>query len=128
MKKILNSIGIIFSLGAIVMILNGASCSTNIIKDQVLPTTSSTYGPAAYTKEDMAQMITNFANMMVVPASSVALIFAIYGGFIYLTSAGNQEKTDSGKKTLTWAVIGLILIIISYSVVNYFLTSLFKAS
>ena len=50
-------------------------------------------------------------------AGIVAVLFIIIGGFQYMTSAGNDELAARGKKTLVNAVIGLVLIIISYIIV-----------
>ncbi len=51
----------------------------------------------------------------------VFLGLLIYGGFLYLTAAGNEEKVEQGRNTLTAAVIGLIIIMTGYSI-TYFIT------
>ncbi len=48
----------------------------------------------------------------------VSIVFIIYGGFQYITSAGNEEQAESGKKTLTNAIIGLVIVILSYTIVT----------
>lgn len=53
-------------------------------------------------------------------SGGVALIYLIWGGIQYLTAGPNEEQTKKAKATLTWAVIGLILIISSYALVKYF--------
>jgi len=35
---------------------------------------------------------------------------SIYGGFNWMTAAGNAEKVEKGKQILVWATIGLIVI------------------
>jgi uncharacterized phage-like protein YoqJ len=35
--------------------------------------------------------------------------------------SGNQEKTDTAKKQFTWAILGLLTIILSYSLVRFLL-------
>ncbi len=47
----------------------------------------------------------------------IAIAFIIYGGFQYITSRGNDEQAESGKKTLTNAIIGLVIVILSYLIV-----------
>jgi len=48
-------------------------------------------------------------------AAAIALfIMLLYGGFKYLTSAGNPESVASAQKTLTYAIIGIVLIALSY--------------
>ncbi len=54
----------------------------------------------------------------------LALVMAVYGGFQWLTAAGNKEKIDSGSKTMLWAIVGLILTLSSYLLVDTFLNFL----
>jgi hypothetical protein len=51
-------------------------------------------------------------------SGALAVLFVVIGGVMYLTSAGNQEQADKGKKTITNALIGIIIIILSYVIVN----------
>ena len=48
----------------------------------------------------------------------VALVMMVYGGFQWLTAAGNEEKIKSGTQTMLWAAIGLILVFSSYLLVS----------
>jgi amino acid transporter len=49
---------------------------------------------------------------------SLALLMFIYGGIIWMTSGGNEEKVKKGKQTLIWAVLGIVIIFTSYSILN----------
>ena len=57
-------------------------------------------------------------NILFTLSGVVAVLFIVIGGFQYMASAGNQEIADKGKKTLTYAVIGLIVIILATTIVN----------
>lgn len=48
----------------------------------------------------------------------VAVAFIIFGGYLYVTAAGNQEQTDQGKKIIMYAAVGILIIFISYAIVN----------
>jgi len=56
------------------------------------------------------------------------LVFAmvIYSAIIYLTSYGEESKIELAKKTLTWSVIGVIVIILARSVIQI-IGNLFKS-
>jgi hypothetical protein len=58
---------------------------------------------------------------------SLALAVFVYGGLIWMTAAGNTERIQKGKNTLSWAAIGLAVMFLSYSVVRYILTALTEA-
>lgn len=51
---------------------------------------------------------------------ALALGLVVYGGVVWMTSAGNQTRIDAGKKTLMWALLGLVAIFISSAVVSSF--------
>jgi hypothetical protein len=51
-------------------------------------------------------------------AFAVAVIMVIYGGFQYITSAGNEEKATDGRRTLVYALIGLVIILLSFVIVT----------
>ncbi len=51
-------------------------------------------------------------------AGIVAVIMIIIGGYQVLTAAGNDTQAANGKKTLTNAIIGLIIIILAYVIVQ----------
>ncbi|MFA5991044.1 MAG: pilin [Candidatus Doudnabacteria bacterium] len=51
-------------------------------------------------------------------AGVVAVLFVMLGGFWYLTSAGNEEMAEKGQKTLTNAIIGLVVIILAATIVR----------
>lgn len=55
----------------------------------------------------------------------VALGFVILGGYQYLTSGANEELASKGKKTLTNAIIGLIIIILSYIIITVTVNALY---
>lgn len=48
----------------------------------------------------------------------VAVIMIIYGGILYVTSAGNEDNAGKGKKIITYAIIGIVIIFISFALVN----------
>jgi hypothetical protein len=51
----------------------------------------------------------------------LAVIFAIYAGFIYVTSGGEQSKIKLAKDTLLYVVIGLVVVALSQVLVQFVL-------
>jgi len=54
----------------------------------------------------------------------LALVMFIYGGIMWMTSAGNKDRVDKAQKTIIWSILGLILIFTSYALVNFVLSAL----
>ena len=53
----------------------------------------------------------------------LAVIMIIYGGVTYVTSAGNDESVGNAKKIIMYALIGIIVILLSFVVVNTVLSA-----
>jgi hypothetical protein len=53
----------------------------------------------------------------------IAVIMIIYGGVTYVISAGNDEAIQNAKKIITYALIGIIIILLSFVIVNTILSA-----
>ena len=51
-------------------------------------------------------------------AGLLAVVFIVYAGVLMIQAQGEDEDTEKGKKILTWAVLGLLLIMLSYAIVQ----------
>jgi hypothetical protein len=51
-------------------------------------------------------------------AGMIAVLFVIIGGYQYITSSGNEEQAEKGRKTLVNAIIGIVIIVLSYVIIN----------
>jgi len=67
---------------------------------------------------DINQLIKTVINWLLAIAFGVAVLFLIIGGFQYIISAGNEEAAEKGKGTAVNALIGIVIIILSYVIVN----------
>lgn len=51
----------------------------------------------------------------------VAVIMLIYGGLRYVMSGGDSKKVTDAKNTILYAIIGLIIAVLAYAIVNFVL-------
>lgn len=49
----------------------------------------------------------------------VALVFIILGGIRYITSGGDPKQASAARQIITYALIGLVLILLSIAIVNF---------
>ncbi|MBT4723166.1 TrbC/VirB2 family protein [Candidatus Falkowbacteria bacterium] len=54
----------------------------------------------------------------------IALSLVLYGGFLYMTAGGQQDKVDKAKKVLINAAIGLVIILSAYAITAFIFDSL----
>lgn len=59
-------------------------------------------------------------------AGLVAVAFVVYGGFMYMTSQGEPDKTSKAKNTLLNSLIGLTIAIMATVIVSFVGSSLQK--
>jgi len=55
----------------------------------------------------------------------IAVVYIIYGGFRYITSNGDEKVVSAAKKTIINSLIGLVVIILSYVIVNVVINAAF---
>lgn len=45
------------------------------------------------------------------------VLFVIVGGFRMIMAAGNEEQYLAAKKTITWAILGVVIAVMSFSII-----------
>jgi hypothetical protein len=66
----------------------------------------------------VTELIISIINIMLFFAGMVAVVFIIIGGYWYITSAGNEEQAEKGKGTMVNAIIGIVVIILSWTLIS----------
>lgn len=64
-------------------------------------------------------LITGFINWTIIFAGIVAIFIIIYGGYKYIHSGGDPKQADTARKTLIYAIFGLLLIFMSFFIVRF---------
>jgi hypothetical protein len=67
----------------------------------------------------IAQLLTKVITWVLTFAAAVAVLFLIFGGLQYVTSAGNDKRVAAAKNTILYAVVGLIVIALSFVIVTF---------
>lgn len=73
------------------------------------------FGPAG--EFTAVGLILGLINVMLAIAGTIAVLFLIIGGFRYITAHGNEEQAEGAKKTIQHAIIGLVVIILSFVII-----------
>lgn len=72
---------------------------------------------------DLQTTVVNIVRIVLGLLGIVGVIMLIYGGYVWLTAAGNDEAVDKGKSVIRAAITGLMVILLSWSIVTYIITS-----
>lgn len=65
------------------------------------------------------KFIGNIIKALLGVIGSIALVMFVYGGFLWMTAAGEKAKVTKGADTMLWAVLGLTVIFSSYALVRF---------
>ncbi len=68
---------------------------------------------------DLKGVIINVLRWVLGILALTAVVFIVYGGFLWLTAAGNPERIQKAKRVIVNAVIGLVIVLISWAIVSY---------
>ncbi|HBB76424.1 MAG: hypothetical protein A2186_01830 [Candidatus Levybacteria bacterium RIFOXYA1_FULL_41_10] len=63
-------------------------------------------------------LLQNLIQFALVFAGIIALFLIIFSGIKFITSGGDPKQLESAKKTLTFAIGGLFLILLSFLIVS----------
>jgi hypothetical protein len=69
-------------------------------------------------------IIARAANLIAIVSAVAAVIMIILGGFNLITAAGDSGKIGSGKKMITYAIVGLIVIALARTIVVFVVSRL----
>jgi hypothetical protein len=64
-------------------------------------------------------VLKNVVSAALLFSGTIALILIIISGIKFITSKGDQKQVDTAKRTLTYAVLGLIIILLSFFIINF---------
>lgn len=68
---------------------------------------------------NVKQVAVNVVSLLISYVPLVALVMVIIGGLMWMTSAGNEEKIARAKVTISAAIIGVIIVLLSWAIVIY---------
>lgn len=73
------------------------------------------------TTRDLGTLVKTIINIFSVIVGAIAVIMLIYGGFRFVTSAGNDAGVQAAKNTILYAIIGLIVVALAQVIVRFVL-------
>lgn len=69
-------------------------------------------------------VLTTIVNALLFIIGFLSVIMLIFGGLRYIISGGNAAAVTTAKNTILYAIVGLIIAIFAYAIVNFVIGSL----
>jgi hypothetical protein len=67
----------------------------------------------------LGSTIKTIVNILLYLLGAIAVVMIVIGGIKYTTSNGDSSSITSAKNTILYSVIGLVVAILAYSIVNF---------
>ncbi len=74
----------------------------------------------------LVNIIINIINIALTFLGLVFIVLIIYGGFTYMTAGGKPEQAKKALGILRDAVIGIVIIALSYAIVNFIIIKILE--
>jgi hypothetical protein len=129
MKKILQVILIALALLAPVSGLAGvgAVASADSLAGPVGEVCQGVNGSAATTCADggvdLSKILKIVLDILSIVAGVLAVVMVIVSGMKYITSSGEAQAISSAKKTLTYAIVGIVIVAVAQTLVRFVLVN-----
>lgn len=76
-------------------------------------------------KNDLMGTLTTIINVIVGMVGFVAVAMIVMGGISYATSQGDAAKTRKAMNTILYGVVGLVVALLAFAIVNFVLVNVF---
>ncbi len=85
---------------------------------------ASTCGDGYVDEKPLTSTMTNIINVIIGIVGFITVLMIIIGGIMYATSAGDAGKAKKAKDTIMYGLIGLIVAILAFAIVNFVLANI----
>lgn len=72
--------------------------------------------------EKATNTVKNVINLLIFIIGIISVVMIVVGGLRYTLSGGDQSGVSTAKNTILYAVVGLVVAVLAYSIVNFVLT------
>lgn len=124
LKKIVTSFVMIMSLlglGAVSLSPSVTAATRDTVKSGVTGVGGTDSGNSA---DDFKTVIKNVINILLFLIGMIAVIFIVIAGFRFVTSNGDANTVSQAKNTIIYAVLGIVIAVMAYAIVNFILDNL----
>ncbi|MDD3645832.1 MAG: pilin [Candidatus Gracilibacteria bacterium] len=105
------------SAGVALVGLNSANAAINFGKEKVDAKVQGTGATADVAIQNLLDWLMGFLAL-------AAFLYLVWGGFQFLTAAGDEEKVKKGKTIIIQSLLGIFVIWISWAVVSWLIAGL----
>ena len=108
-----------FGIAALVIAMIGfvpLVVSTQGLKDSFAELNKTATKAGVEQEGDIAKVVGSVINVALSLVGLIFLILMVYGGYLWLTSRGDEGQIDKSKEIIRAAIIGLVIVMSAYAI------------
>ena len=119
MQKIKLTILSFFMLLGVIVLVPSSTATAVVNPAQEIQNGANSAGASG--EKSLGERIQTVVNIMLFILGAIAVIMIVIGGIKYTTSNGDSSAITSAKNTILYSVVGLVVAILAYAIVNFVL-------
>jgi len=123
MLMVVGVVGVALPVGAAT---RPADCDCSNPSGSSNPAACGVYCADPGNETELMDTVTNIINLIIFVVGVVAVIMLVIGGVQYTMSQGDATQVKKAKDTILYAIIGLVVAILAFAIVNFVLDGLFS--
>lgn len=117
MKKFFVTISLVVMAAGVVMLPVPVSAVSAI--DEAQKGVDQIGGKEAGNNTSLMTRFRTFVNVALFLIGALSVVMIVVGGFRYVASAGNTAGVASAKNTVVYAVVGVVVALLAYAIINF---------
>lgn len=113
-SRIAAGIAIVFPWPALAQVFNGPGLDAG-----VSAAGGQVGGAGVIVGPSLLQLIGNFLVYILPYSGALALLAFVVSGILFIIGFGNEATIQRAKQTATWSLVGLVVILLSYTIINF---------
>lgn len=124
-KTLLLSLALALGVFAAPLALTAGSTDVHAdTKSEIRKGVKAVGGSSGSNKKSVDSYFKTIVNVVLYIVAAVSVVVIIYGGFRYIVSNGDSTKIQGAKNTILYAVVGLIVAMLAFAIINFVVKSL----
>lgn len=100
-------------------------CPEGSIREGSAPTYADCNLPKDLPTKEVPEVAETIINVIISAVGVIAVAVIVLGGILYVTSTGDAAKAKRAQNTILYGVVGLVIALLAYAIVNFVLKSVF---
>jgi len=109
------------------LLLGGVSLNSVLAKPEIGIHYAENLNLTNAAEDDPRDMMVTILKYLITFLGLVSVSVILYGGFVWMTAAGNDDRLSKAKGIITAGIIGLMIILVAFAIVNFVSTMTEKA-